>query len=127
MEERRKKFIDIINEYKSQRDSAKEKANNFASDLTKLDKKKLKRVQKEVGQKLEDLKKRVESYEIMLKRFLELLKDEWAPAPITTIKKEEEKVEKINQDVKENFFVIKIGKTTISNTSANLRMILSND
>ena len=70
------------------------------------------------------MKKKCDSYEIMLKKFFELMKDEWTPAPQTETKFDEEQVEKINEDVKENFMVITIGKTNVTNDSSTLKIVL---
>jgi len=127
-EERKQKFMKVINEFQRQREEAKTKMNDFTENIKKLDKeKKLTSIKKEVGKKLGEMKKKVDSYEIMLKKFIELLKDEWVPPPLTEVRVDEEKVEKINDDVKVNVLVITIGKTTITNNTASLKVTLSNN
>lgn len=126
-EERKQKFMDIIKEFQSLRQAAKDKMTEFTDSIKQLDEKKLKKIKKEVAKKLEEMKKKVDSYEIMLKKFIELLKDEWVPPPLTEVRVDEEKVEKINDDVKVNVLIITIGKTTITNNTASLKVTLSNN
>jgi len=52
---------------------------------------------------------------------MEMVKNPWIPAPLYVEKEEEEKVEKINEDVATNDILIKIGKIIHSNSSAYLR------
>ena len=124
-EERKQKFMDITKEFQSLRQAAKDKMTEFTDSIKQLDEKKLNKIKKEVAKKLEEMKKKVDSYEIMLKKFIELMKDEWVPPPQIEMKQDEEKVEKINEDVKENTLIISIGKTTITNDSASLKVTLS--
>ncbi len=124
-ETRKKKFMEAINEFQELRKGAKGKFSDFQESIQKIDKGKLKKISKEVGKKLEEMKKKVDSYEVMLKKFVELLKDEWVPPPLTEIRQEEEKVEKVNLDVKENVMLITVGKTTITNETAVLKVNLS--
>jgi len=126
-EERKQKFMDIIKEFQSLRQAAKDKMTEFTDSIKQLDEKKLKKLKKEVAKKFGELKKDVDNYEIMLKKFVELMKDEWVPPPQMEIKKIDEKVEKLNENVKENLLIVSIGKATITNKTASLKVTLSNN
>jgi len=124
-EERKQKFGEVIKELQKQRQEAKDSLNAFMENVQKIGKEKVTKIKKEVAKSMQEKSKKVESLESILKKFLEFLKDEWIPVPQTEIKKQEEKVEKINEDVKENIIVITIGNTNITNNTSRILVTLS--
>lgn len=54
---------------------------------------------------------------------MEMAKNPWIPAPLYVEKEEEEKVEKINEDINDHDILVNIGKLMHSNNSVYMRLI----
>ena len=66
-----------------------------------------------------------ENYEKFIKKLLETIKSEWTPCPLYSFVEEEEKVEKIYEEVAQNAVQIVLESTTYDKSDAYINLELS--
>lgn len=68
---------------------------------------------------------KVEKYEKLIKMLMDNLKNTWVPCPLTTMVEEEEKIEKLNENIPEHSIEISLDSTNYKEESAYLLVNLS--
>ena len=73
---------------------------------------------------LEERKEKIEKYEKLIKRLVETSKNPWTPCPLYSFAEEEEKIEKILEDIPQNAVQIDIDSTTYDKDDAYIYISL---
>ena len=110
-DERVAKFKEILSELIKQKDEIDQKKKAYTEKLKKLNKKDFAKIKDTAKGVLDSYQSKINKYNETIESIKEKFKDKWVPAPEFCRVEEEEKVEKINNDIPENTMRIHIGKT----------------
>ena len=110
-EERTNKFKEILSELVKQKNEVQEKMKSFTEKLKKLNKKEFLKAKDAAKMKLDSDKLKIEKLSKLIEEIKEKFKDKWIPAPEFSKTEEEDKIEKINNNIPEYTMRIHIGKT----------------
>ena len=125
-DERTSKFKEILSELIKQKDEIVQKKNAYTETLKKLKKNQFLKVKDTAKNILDSYQTKINKYKEIIEGINEKFKDKWVPAPEYCRNEEEEKVEKINNDIPENTIRIHIGKTNYEKDNVYLKVKLKN-
>ena len=124
-EERVSKFKEILSELIKQKDEINQKKKNYTEKLQKLNKRDFAKVKDQAKSVLDSYQNKINKYNETIENIKEKFKDKWVPAPEFCRIEEEDKVEKINNDIPENTMRIHIGKTDYEKDNVYLKVKLN--
>ena len=125
-DERTAKFKEILSELIKQKNEIEQKKNAYTEKLKKLKKIEFSKVKDTTKSVLVSFQSKINKYKEIIEGLNEKFKDKWVPAPEYCLNQEEEKVEKINNDIPENSMRIHIGKTNYEKDNVYLKVKLKN-
>ena len=123
-DERVAKFKEILSELIKQKDEINQKKTAYTEKLKKLNKKDFAKVKDTAKGVLDSYQNKINKYNETIESIKEKFKDKWVPAPEFCRVEEEDKVEKINNDIPEYTMRIHIGKTDYEKDSVYLKVHL---
>jgi hypothetical protein len=123
-DERTSKFKEILSELIKQKDEIDQIKKAYTEKLKKLNKKEFANVKDTAKGVLDSYQSKIKKYNETIESIKEKFKDKWVPAPEFCRVEEEDKVEKINNDIPEYTMRIHIGKTDYEKDSVYLKVHL---
>ena len=126
-EERVSKFKEILSELIKQKGEIDQKKKAYTEKLQKLNKRDFAKVKDAAKNTLDSYQSKINKYNETIENIKEKFKDKWIPAPEYRLVEEEDRVEKINNDIPENTIRIHIGKTDYDKDNAYLKVKLVNN
>ena len=123
-DERVAKFKEILSELIKQKDEINQKKTAYTEKLKKLNKKDFAKVKDTAKGVLDSYQNKINKYNETIESIKEKFKDKWVPAPEFCRVEEEDKVEKINNDIPEYTMRIHIGKTDYEKDNVYLKVHL---
>ena len=123
-EERTAKFKEILSELIKQKGEFEHKKNDYSEKLKKLNKRDFEKVKGQAKGVLDSYQNKINKIHETIESIKENFKDKWTPAPEIFRNEEEEKVEKINNDIPEYAMRIHIGKTDYDKDNVYLKVKL---
>ena len=125
-DERSAKFKEIISELIKQKDEIDQKKKSYMEKLKKLNKKDFAKVKDTAKGVLDSYQSKIDKYNETIESIKEKFKDKWVPAPEFCRIEEDDRVEKINNDIPEYTMRIHIGKTNYEKDNVSLKVKLKN-
>ena len=125
-DERSSKFKEIISELIKQKDEIDQKKKSYMEKLKKLNKKDFAKVKDTAKGVLDSYQSKIDKYNETIESIKEKFKDKWVPAPEFCRIEEDDRVEKINNDIPEYTMRIHIGKTNYEKDNVSLKVKLKN-
>lgn len=126
-EERLAKFKEILSEIIKQKDEVEQKKNAYSEKLRTINKKEFAKIKDTAKGVLDSYQNKINKYNETIENIKEKLKDKWVPPPEFCRSEEEDKVEKINNDIPENTMRIHIGKIDYEKDNVYLKVNLKYD
>ena len=126
VDERTAKFKEILSELIKQKDEIVQKKNAYTEKLKKLKKNEFAKVKDTAKSVLDSYQSKINKYKEIIEGLNEKFKDKWVPVPEYCRNEEEDKVEKINNEIPENVMRIHIGKTNYEKDNVYLKVKLKN-
>ena len=123
-DERASKFKEILSELIKQKDEIDQKKKAYTEKLKKLNKKEFANVKDTAKGVLDSYQSKIKKYNETIESIKEKFKDKWVPAPEFSRIEEEDKVEKVNNDIPEYTMRIHIGKTDYEKDNVYLKVKL---
>ena len=123
-DERAAKFKEILSELIKQKDEIDQKKKAYTEKLKKLNKKDFAKIKDTAKGVLDSYQNKINKYNETIENIKEKFKDKWVPVPEFCRVEEEEKVEKINNDIPENTMRIHIGKTDYEKDNVYIKVNL---
>ena len=123
-DERVAKFKEILSELIKQKDEIDQKKKAYTEKLKKLNKKDFAKIKDTAKSVLDSYQSKINKYNETIESIKEKFKDKWVPAPEFCRVEEEDKVEKINNDIPENTMRIHIGKTDYEKDNVYIKVNL---
>ena len=125
-DERSSKFKEILSELIKQKDEIDQKKKSYMEKLKKLNKKDFAKVKDTAKGVLDSYQSKIDKYNETIESIKEKFKDKWVPAPEFCRIEEDDRVEKINNDIPEYTMRIHIGKTNYEKDNVSLKVKLKN-
>ena len=110
-DERLKKYYDLIIKIIEEKKKLKEELNNEIKELKKLNDNQIMSMENDILSDFENLKRKKEKYDEIIKILREDFMNKWIPAPLYSEKMEDIKLENIKEDIPENTLRIEFKKT----------------
>ena len=126
-DDRVSKFKEILSELIKQKGEIEQKKKSYMEKLQKLNKRDFAKIKDTAKGVLDSYQGKINKLNETIESIKEKFKDKWVPAPEFSIIEEEEKVEKIDNDVPENAIKIHIGKTDYDKDNVYLKVKLVNN
>ncbi len=123
-QERLNKFSEIIKEFSRRKNELNEALVQRTEKLRQIDKREFAKIKDMVKKDLDERKGKIEFYNKLIHKLAEFAKNPWVPAPLYSHVEEEEKIEKINEEVPQYAVDLHIGKSTYDKTKAFLEVKL---
>lgn len=124
-QERLNHFSEIIKEFSKRKNELNDALQQRADKLKTIDKKEFAKIKDAVKKDFDDRKAKIEFYNKLIGKLTEFAKNPWTPAPLFSWVEEEDRTEKINEEIDQYMVDIYIGKTTYDKNNAYLYVILS--
>jgi hypothetical protein len=124
-QERLNHFSEIIKEFSKRKNELNDALQQRADKLKTIDKKEFMKIKDAVKKDFDERKAKIEFYNKLIGKLTDYAKNPWVPAPLFSWVEEEEKTEKINDEIDQYMIDIHIGKTTYDKNNAYLYVILS--
>ena len=125
-DERTAKFKEILSELIKQKDEIDQKKKLYMEKLKKLNKKDFAKVKDTAKGVLDSYQSKIDKYNETIESIKEKFKDKWVPAPEFCRIEEDDRVEKINNEIPEYTMRIHIGKTNYEKDNVSLKIKLKN-
>ena len=125
-DERTSKFKEILSELIKQKDEIDQKKKSYMEKLKKLNKKDFAKIKDTAKNVLDSYQSKIDKYNETIESIKEKFKDKWVPAPEFCRVEEDDRVEKINNDIPEYTMRIHIGKTNYEKDNVSLKVKLKN-
>jgi hypothetical protein len=123
-QERLNDFSKIIKEFSGRKNELNDALKERAEKYSKLDKRDFAKIKDAAMKDLQERKNKVEFHTKLIAKLTEYAKNPWVPAPLYSYVEEEEKVEKINEEIEPFHVDIYFGNTTYDKSNAYLHVIL---
>lgn len=124
-QERLNKFSEIIKEFSRRKNELNEALIQRTEKLKTIDKKEFMKIKDIIKKDLDERKAKIDFHNKLILKLTEYAKNPWVPAPLYSYIEEEEKIEKINEEIDQHWIHIYIGKSTYDKENAYLMVNLS--
>lgn len=121
-QERAKKYYTLAKDFSDRKAKLNEDLQDFLNKVKLLEKRQLEKSQASIKQTIEQKKKKVEVVQNIIQKLLSDQKNPWIPCPLFSYEEEEEKVEVINENIKEYVIAVSIGKNTYDKSSTYIHL-----
>lgn len=129
-QERLNSFSKIIKDFSARKNELNEKLNKTIEKYKSGEKKDIVKNKDLIKKTLDDIKVKVDTLSNIISKLTEMAKNPYVPAPLYSMKEEEESVEKINDAISDQNLLITIGKVTcprLENGHLNIVLPYSNE
>ena len=109
-QERLKKYYEISKSFMDRKNAVNSNLQDFANKIKSLDKREFEKSKEGIKTAIEQKKKRIETYEKILRKLIDDQKNPWIPPPLFGYEEETEKIEVVNEDIPQFTMEIYIGK-----------------
>jgi len=123
-QERLNDFSKIIKEFSGRKNELNDALKERAEKFSKMDKRDFAKIKDAAVKDLQERKSKVEFYTKLIAKLTEYAKNPWVPAPLYSYVEEEEKVEKINEEIEPFHVDIYLGNTNYDKSNAYLHVLL---
>jgi hypothetical protein len=118
-------FSTIIKEFSKRKNELNEALQARAEKLKTIDKKDFAKIKDAVKKDLDERKAKIDFYTKFIAKLTDYAKNPWVPAPLYSFVEEEEKTEKINEEIEPMTVEIHIGKSNYDKDNAYLYITMS--
>jgi len=115
--ERVNNFMVILKDYSARKKEASQKFELMKEKFKTLNKREFQKNKDNIQKILQDQTNKIAKFEGVIQKLTEMVKNEWTPCPMYIMSEEEDREEKINEDVEENQVIIHFKKTNYDKTN----------
>lgn len=122
--ERAEKYMSIAKDFVERKNKLNESLKDVSEKLKLLDKREIDKNAEQIKKMINDKKQKIENYDKIIKKIIELSKNQWVPPPLFSLGQEDEKIEVINSDIPQYCLKLSIGKNNYLKDGSYINLII---